>query len=68
MKAELKLKKILRKTVKVENIMNCRPLNTGTNDISNLEAITPNHLLKLNAQIDFPPGIFNPNDLYVYRR
>ena len=52
----------------VENIMNCRPLNAVTNDISDLEAITPNHLLKLNAQIDFPPGIFNPNDLYVNRR
>ena len=47
----------------VENIMNCRPLNAVTSDISD-----PNHLLKLNAQIDFPPGNFNANDLYVNRR
>ena len=49
----------------VENIMHCKPLNAVTNNISDLEAITPYHLLKLKAQIDFPPGIFNPNDLYV---
>ena len=32
------------------------------------EALTPNHLLLLNAGITFPHGLFNPNVYYAKRR
>ena len=52
----------------VEDILNSRPLNAVTTDVDDLEAITPNHLLRLNNTCSFPPGVFDKSDLYAKRR
>ena len=52
----------------IESILNCRPLTEQSNDINDLEALTPNHLLLLNSGITFPPGLFTKHDNYVARR
>ena len=52
----------------VESILNQRPLTPITSDPDNLEALTPNHLLLFNANITFPPGLFNKDDFHTRRR
>ena len=52
----------------VENILNNRPLTAVTNDPEDLEALTPNTLLRLHSGILFPPGLFSENDIYHRRR
>ncbi|XP_054869314.1 uncharacterized protein LOC129349591 [Amphiprion ocellaris] len=51
-----------------EAILNTRPLTTPSNDIDDLEALTPQHLLLLKTQPDLPPGLFKKDDIYVRRR
>lgn len=52
----------------IEDIMNSRPLTAVSSDVDDLEAITPNHLLRLHGNISFPPGIFTKDDVYHKRR
>ena len=52
----------------VESILNNRPLTAVSDDLNDLEALTPNHLLLLNSSPSFPPGLFSRDDVYVRRR
>ena len=52
----------------VEQILNSRPLTTSSDDIYDLEALTPNHLLMAKSNSTPPPGIFTSSDNYVRRR
>ena len=52
----------------VENIVNGRPLTKVSNDLRDLEALMPNHLLLLQSGSTLPPGNFRKGDLYVHRR
>ncbi len=42
----------------VEAIMNDRPLTTATDDPTDLEPLTTNHLLLMKRQPNLPPGLF----------
>ena len=52
----------------VEQILNSRPLTTSSDDINDLEALTPNHLLMDKSNSTPPPGIFTSSDNYVRRQ
>ena len=52
----------------VEAIVNGRPLTAVSDDPSDLEALTPNHLLLLRKGPALPPGLFNRDDSYSRRR
>ena len=54
--------------VKVEKILNSRPLVPINIDPSADEVLTPNHLLLLRSEDNLPPGIFDKKDNYVRRR
>ncbi len=47
-----------------EQIINDRPLTSNSDDPNDLEALTPNHLLKLRGQLNLPPGLFDKDDVY----
>lgn len=52
----------------VEAIINDCPLTAATTDPSDVEVLTPNHLLLLKKQPALPPGAFNSDDVYSRRR
>lgn len=54
----------------VENIVNCRPLNTLNLSDSELpEPLTPSHIVTMKSQVLVPPpGNFQRPDLYLKRR
>ena len=52
----------------VEGILNNRPLTEQSNDPHDYNALTPNHLLLLDAGVTFPPGLFSKQDNYATRR
>jgi hypothetical protein len=52
----------------VEAIVNNRPLTAVSDDPSDYDALTPNHLLLLNSMETFPSGLFSSSDAYHLRR
>lgn len=52
----------------VEAILNGRPITRASDDVNDLEALTPNHILLLNSKPYLPPGLFQKDDLYIKRR
>lgn len=51
----------------VEAIINNRPITKTSDDLNDLEALTPNHLLLLKTQPSIPSGIFTKDDQYARR-
>ena len=51
-----------------ESIINSRPLTAVSDDLKDLEPLTPNHLLLLRQEASLPPGVFARNHLYSRRR
>ena len=52
----------------VELILNNRPITTISDNHSDLEALTPNHLLLLRPGDNLPCGLFDENENYSRRR
>ncbi|KAL7852950.1 hypothetical protein SRHO_G00187350 [Serrasalmus rhombeus] len=52
----------------VEAVINSRPLTKSSDDVDDLEPVTPNHLLLLKGKPALPPGIFQKEDLYCRQR
>ena len=52
----------------VEPILNGQPLTKVSSDPKDAEAITPNHLLLLRSEPEFPPGLFRKEDKYCQNR
>ncbi|XP_068738205.1 uncharacterized protein, partial [Montipora capricornis] len=52
----------------VESIVNGRPITKVSDDVKDLNALTPNHLLLLRAGATIPPGVFSKDDNYSCRR
>ena len=52
----------------VEAIINDRPIAKSSDDVNNVEALSPNHILLLKRQPLLPPGLFEKEDLYSSRR
>ena len=52
----------------VEAILNDRPITKLADDPTDLEPLTPNHLLLLKGKPALPPGVFDEKDQYVRKR
>lgn len=52
----------------VEAILNDRPITGVSEDVNDLEPLTPNHILLLKGKPTLPPGVFQQSDQYVRRR
>lgn len=51
----------------VKSIINSRPLTKMSEDPTDLEVLTPNHLLLMKAKPAIPPGVFEKSDMYGRR-
>ena len=51
----------------VEGIINNRPVTTVSTDPTDLEPLTPNHLLLLKP-VDTPPGVFDHDDCFARKK
>ena len=49
------------------NILNSQPLTRNSDSASDLEPLTPNHLLHLRPSPSLPLGVFGKDDLYCKR-
>ncbi|KAI2645305.1 Gag-Pol polyprotein [Labeo rohita] len=52
----------------IEAILNDRPITKVSDDINDLEALTPNHILLLKGKPSLAPGLFQESDLYIRRQ
>ncbi|XP_060768345.1 uncharacterized protein LOC132875531 [Neoarius graeffei] len=52
----------------IEAILKGRPITKASEDVNDLEALTPNHILLLKTKPILPPGLFQKDDLYLKRR
>ncbi|XP_071483358.1 uncharacterized protein [Diadema antillarum] len=52
----------------VESIINNRPITRVSDDVSDVEALTPNHLLLLNRKPQLPPTVTDKSDVYARKR
>ena len=52
----------------VEAILNDRPITKVSEDVNDLEALTPNHILLLKGSPVLAPGAFEESDLYIRKR
>lgn len=52
----------------VEAILNDRPITKVSDEVNDLEALTPNHILSLKGKPILAPGLFQEDDLYIRRR
>ncbi|XP_071837463.1 uncharacterized protein [Apostichopus japonicus] len=60
--------KLLTLMCKVESIVNSRPLTYVSDDVSDPEPLTPNHLLLLRQGSAIPADTFDKKDMYCRRR
>ena len=51
-----------------EAMLNDRPITRLSEDPTDLEALTPNHLLLMKGKPILPPGLFDRTDLFARRR
>lgn len=52
----------------IEAILNDRPITKLSDDPKDLEPLTPNHILLMKGKPSLPPGLFDPQDMYLKRR
>jgi hypothetical protein len=52
----------------VESILNGRPITEMSYDISDLNVLTPNHLILQRTGESLPPGVFSKKDCYIKRK
>ena len=52
----------------VEAILNDRPLTKVSDDVNDLEALTPNHILLLKGKPTLVPGLFQKDYVYIKKR
>lgn len=52
----------------IEYMINDRPIIKNTDHHSDLEPLTPNHLLLMKRKPNLPQGVFNKDDIYRRRR
>ena len=52
----------------IEGILNSRPLTPNSDNPTDLEPLTPNHLLLQRSNLNLPPGVFVKKDLYCRNR